>query len=173
MSASACRADPVPNPEYAHWVKFKVGTVLITHTVTLLNGRIANETDTTTKLVSKAADKLVVQIQLNIAVLGHRPQAGQVTTQDIPATVENSVNAPVISPDDAKKKPERLRVNGTVYKAHEVDTDVTAIGVTIHAKTWWCDDVPGGVVKMDSTTEGQAATETHTQIVSFRPGNGK
>jgi hypothetical protein len=141
----AARADD-PNPRYTAWAKYSVGS---NQTIEgdINRGQMVIHSKTITTLKQVADDHVTVTIQTTVSVNG-QDHSQPPHDQDIPAT------------SDASK-----------YK-EDGEEDVTAVGKTFKckvyeftgaapagppgaasgpstAKVWACEDVPGGVVKIN------------------------
>jgi hypothetical protein len=158
ITGSVVAQDQVDNPEYANWAKFKPGTsVTRVSTSEIPAGRFTALTETIT-LVEVAADKVVVEVKgvyevTGAPTVGYRPK-----TREIPKTVP--LPAGTTKEEFARKLPgtveegtETVRMIGEEFKTRWFRTKTDANGNRTEGKTWISDEVPGRIVKEETTTK--------------------
>jgi hypothetical protein len=174
LVAGAARADEtVPNPEYANWSKFKKGTSVTMKTITTGSG-VTSEIRSTSTLVAVGADKVVVEYTSVTTVSGMELKL-PVTTREIPKTiakvkeVKKDKDAPNTPKEVANEEgAETLKALGQEFKTKWRSNKVEVAGTTSVSKVWLCDDVPGMMVKMESTVTGAVASTTKMELVEFK-----
>ncbi len=60
-----------------------------------------------------------------------------------------------------------MTIAGKAYKCHVVDANTKTSTMATHSKMYTSADVPGYVVKMDASTDGQFKSHTVTQVVEI------
>jgi hypothetical protein len=153
-------AEQVDNPLYAAWAKFKPGsTASVKHTMHMEgNGMNMDQTfETTTKLVEVTSEKVTVESSTTMA--------GTTSThsQDIAAKIDST----------DKKAPKQIgqesaTAAGKSYSCKVYDLQLEQNGTLVNAKAWIADEVPGGLVKMQShITQGQMKITDEAVLSSF------
>ncbi len=169
--------DLVDNPQYQNWAKFKVGATQktsMTQTVKAEGQDMTNMVTITLTLKELTPDKAVVEVvqEMNIQ--------GQSTTMparkmELKAKVPASTTQPA-APDGGKATrlgsgDEEIAVGGKKYKCHWEEWQVESPGGKMTTKAWTSKDVPGGVVKMESSGDMQGAKMTSkSELVEFKDG---
>lgn len=156
-------AEEIENPEYAVWSKFKKGASVTVKTVTSSNG-MTFEMKATTTLVEVAKDgKLVLEISAVSNFNGMEIKAPAMK-RDVTKTIKlpEKLPAGVKKEDYSAQKPpgsfeegtEDLKIAGKEIKTKWFKFKSEVGGLKSEGQVWHSDKVPGGVVKMESTTGG-------------------
>lgn len=166
--AAPARAEKIDNPEYASWKSFKVGAAVTIEHVSKMAG--AETRMVTTKTLKELTDKkAVVRSQTTLYVMGNEmKQPAQ--DEEIPAQLDiPGMPAGTPNPDvEMEKGEETLTVGGKQVDCTWVKTTMKAAGSTVVAKLWNSDAVPGGMVKMESTSSGAVSSVTTMTVTSFK-----
>ncbi|MGD0461058.1 MAG: hypothetical protein ABSB74_01085 [Tepidisphaeraceae bacterium] len=155
--------DMIDNPAYQSWAKYKPGTWVKYQTDSEAMGS-KNTIITTQTLKDLTPDKATVEILSSMSVSGNKmdmpPQLQEITAKikRPPAPPANS-EAP-----KTEQGTEDLKVGDKTYSCKWTKVTNEQNGMKITAKTWTCDDVPGLVVKMESSTSG-SMTATNTMAL--------
>ncbi len=94
--------------------------------------------------------------------------------RDVPKKVtvpvpDVKVNPKVKLPDvKTETGTETLKFAGLELKTKWTATKIEVMGTTTEAKAWTSDDVPGMIVKVESTTKGAVATSTKIDLIEFK-----
>jgi hypothetical protein len=177
LAATADGQDTFENPEYTSWAKFKPGTSLTVKVTSTVGGK-SNETVITNTLVSVAADKLVLETAVTDKAGGKEViHPGQ--KRDVPKTVpilpgfkkEDLPGPGRKPPGTVEEGTETLKVGGTEYKAkwYRIKQTVPG-GGEIEGKTWMSDEVPGSVLKSETSVKGSMPVGTKMEVVAVKKG---
>jgi hypothetical protein len=175
LAAGAARADEmVPNPEFANWSKFKKGTSVTMKTTTTGSG-VTSELRSTSTLIEVGAEKVVVEYTSVTMVNGMELKL-PATTREIPKTIAKAKDARKDEKDDpntpkevaSEEGTETLKVLGQEFKTKWRSNKVKVAGTTSDSKVWLCDDVPGMMVKMESTVTGAVASTLKMELIEFK-----
>jgi hypothetical protein len=163
--------DKIDNPEYASWSKFKAGASTTLRT-SIATDQVKSETVITTTLVEVGGDKLVLETAVTSKANGMEFKAPP-TKRDVPKSIVLPAGAP--KPDPAKKPEgqveegtEEVKVGGATVKAKWIKNKVKLGEVETESKTWFSDEVPGGLVKSETTTRGPNAATIKMELVEFK-----
>lgn len=143
--ASICRAQQYDNPKFAAWSKFNIGSSQTLESVTG-DGNKQVTTDQTRTLTEKTDDYLVVEMKSTMIMAGQSME-GAPHTEKIPAKLDK----------DTKETPageEKIDAAGKTYdcKVFTVTQPNALPGrPDSTVKMWVCADVPGGIVKMETS----------------------
>jgi hypothetical protein len=171
-AGAAFAEDTMPNSEFTNWSKFKKGTSVTIKTTTTAGG-VTSETLSTSTLVEVGADKVVVEY-VSVTKSGGTEVKLPAATRDIPKTIpvvknvkkDVDPNAPKeVSGEDGT---ETLKVLGQEFKTKWRKNKVEVAGITTVSKVWMCDDVPGMMVKMESTSTGAFASTLKIELIEFK-----
>jgi len=170
LSSAAASAADDANPVYASWAKCKAGTSVRAVTEADAMGQ-KSKIEVTTTLVEVAKDKVTVEVKTAIEAGGQKmEQPG--TKMEIAAAGGGAATGPgtgsASAPgSDVKQSDEDVTIAGKAYKCHVVEANAKTGTVATHSKTYTSADVPGYVVKMDASTDGQFKSHTVTQVVEI------
>lgn len=156
------RAEDAPNPIYRDWSRFKPGTAVTHRAVTITAGERTEIT--TTQTLSEVTDRSVV-IERVVVI-----KRDGTVTENPPQRLESpkSYTLPpgVKRPDPAKVKPpidqgeETREAAGVELKTKWVRERVRLDTGDTATRTWTSADVPGGLVRAESTTPAIQSTTT-------------
>ncbi|MHC4985307.1 MAG: hypothetical protein ACYTFO_04040 [Planctomycetota bacterium] len=162
--AIAQDGEMVDNPEYIQWSSFEVGA---SATLTMMSGPAdaGVEVTMTHTLMSLDADNAVVTTVVTMVVndqeIEQPPQdrtvAARVAKYDPPEGQE----APEIEESE-----ETVTVAAGTFDCKKVTTTITANGAAMVTTVWTTDAVPGGIVKMVTTSGGQQVSSMELTAVS-------
>ena len=161
------KPEKIDNPEYLTWSQFKAGAMVEMENVTSTAGQ-ETRMSTTTTLKTLTAKKAVVASQVTVFVAGKEiKQPAQ--DRDVPAKIVKPK-----PPKDAKKPDvktekgeETLTVDGKQVACTWVKTTMTIGGNTTVSKIWNSKAVPGGLVRMESSTKGAMKVATTMRVTKF------
>jgi hypothetical protein len=169
LAVSVARAADIENPEFAQWAKYKKGTSVTLKTTTTAAGN-TTETLMTTTLLDVTDTKLVIETVTVLKVAGMEIKTP--FKRDVPktVTVPDVKVDPKVKPPDVKSETgtETVKVAGLELKTKWTVTKLEAGGNTIETKMWMSDDVPGMLVKSESSTKGAFATSTKIELIEFK-----
>jgi hypothetical protein len=173
MLASAAFAAETDNPEYTGWSKFKPGTTVTmkSQSETKMQGMpdpMKSEMTMTTKLVDMKPDAATVETTTKMVMMGNESTM-PAQSRTIKAKTD-ATGTPTAPPDmkNVKEGTEKVEVGGKSYDCKTKEYDTEANGSKTHMKVWTSDEVPGGTVKMESTTTGQADTKMTMTLVDVK-----
>jgi hypothetical protein len=163
--------EMIDNPEYANWAQFKVGSFTTTKTTSLAGGQKSVFLRTETiKNISK--DKIVIETLMEMVGLD---QKIPLQTREIPAKIAKpkEPKTPTTQPKnkpDAKSNEgdEVITVDGQKFKTHWIESQTKMGGIVTKMKVWSSKDVPGGVVKMTTSTTGQFESTSETTLTKWK-----
>ena len=151
--AVAQDGEMIDNPEYVQWSSFEVGA---SATLTMTTGPAGGgmEMTMTHTLKSLDADNAVVTTVVTMVVNDQKieqpPQDRTVVARVAEHTPPEGQDAPQIEESE-----ESVTVPAGTFDCKKVTTTMTVNGATMVTSVWSTDQVPGGVVKMVTTSNGQ------------------
>ena len=163
--AGMAKADKIANPQYDAWSKFKVGAFSKVDVDTTAAGTTSKST-TTTKLTALSADKLTLEVTTSMTAMGQKMDMPPQTIE-VPAQIEKPADAAAAEP---KKGDETIKAAGKDIKTSWTETRSEQGGTTVLAKSWTSPEIPGGVVKMTSSSTGAMASTMTMVLVEFADG---
>jgi hypothetical protein len=175
IAGVASAADTMPNPEFTNWSKFKKGTSVTVKT-TSTGGGAESETLSTSTLVEVGEDKVVVEY-VSVSKVNGMEFKLPPAKREIPKTITvTKVDNTKADPKDPNKPvevasemgTETIKAVGTEFKTTWRKNKVEAGGTTSISKIWMSDDVPGMMVKMESTVTGVVNSTTRVELVEFK-----
>jgi len=167
---AAVRAED--NPAYTQWAKFKPGT---STTITMSSdaGGQTSKTETKSTLAEVTADKVVVEVAMSMEAAGQKMDM-PAQKMDIPKKMDAQPAAtPDAKPDpntpkaDTKTSDESCTVPAGTFKCKCVQSTMDVGGNKTVSKVWTSDEVPGGMVKMEATTDGPMKSVTKSELKAF------
>jgi hypothetical protein len=177
FSGAFARADEtIDNPEFASWSKFKTGTS-ITIKIASEFGGMVSESVQMVKLIEATADKLVLETAITMTVAGTKIEVPPMK-RDVPkkVTITDEVKKARADAEKAQAEAksedgtETLTVSGDKFKCKWHRTKITIMGNETDTKIWTSEEVPGGTVKMESTTGGAMSVKTKFEVTDFKKG---
>ena len=168
LGGTAMAEDTVPNPEYQNWSSFKVGASA-TLAMTSQSGETTTTTKMTTKLLELTEEKAVVETAMTMTV-GGKDMEMPAQKRDVPAKVAKTEPSKE-APPKTTEGDEDVTVGDQKIACHWVEVTIKNDTMTMTSKTWTSKSVPGGTVKMESTTD-MAGTKSTTKsmLTSFTTG---
>jgi hypothetical protein len=165
------RADDtlVDNPAYQSWAKFKAGTLVKYSTDTNAMGNTTSMEMTQT-LKDINADNATVEVKMSMVMGGNKTDM-PATTQMVPAKIKK-VDPTVAQTADAPKtetSTEDVQAAGKTFSCKKTSVTTDANGMTTKATTWTCDDIPGTMVKMESSSTGSMTMSSKMVLTDFEP----
>ena len=136
------------------WVKLKS-----TSEMTMAGRKTNMSTEMKMTLVAKTADKATVETETTAMGTTTKSKA------DIPLN-STAKGAPAQNP--AKMGSETITVAGKSFKCKTAEVQSEANGMKTTTKTWLADEVPGGLVKSESTSTGAMTSKTTMELVDFK-----
>ena len=160
-------AEMVDNPDYLHWSNFGVGsssTIAGKTTVGEGDQALVVESKRSAKLISLDDEKAVIEQSLVTTMPGVN-MPPMVTTVDIPAKVEAGSEQDMLNPDSKMSEGEEtLEIDGKKYETKWIEYKMTEQNVSMVAKSWYADGVPGGQVKMVAEGDGQMQFKSELEL---------
>ena len=172
LVCGSVRAEQKENPEYKLWAKYKPGTSTTLATSSDTAGQ-TSKMETKTTLSEVADDKVVVEVVTSMEAAGQK--------MDMPAQkieIKKMVDVPAATPEAPKDQPnmpkpetktseESVTVGAGTFKTKLTESTTTMEGNKMMSKVWTSDEVPGSVVKMESTTDGAMKSTTKMELKAF------
>jgi hypothetical protein len=164
--------EMLPNQEFTDWSKFKKGTSVTLKTTSDAGG-MKSEVVLTTTVVETGADKLVLETTSTTKVNGMEFKAPAVK-RDVPKTVPLP---PGIKKEDftATKPPgtyeegaETVKIAGAVYKSKWYKSKFEMDKTKVESKMWLSEDVPGRLVKGETTVTGPVNVTTKMEVTEIK-----
>ena len=167
-TATPAIAEKIDNPEYLSWKQFKPGAMVKIEHVSKVAGNETKMVKTTT-LKELTDEKAMVSSQTTMSVMGNVIKQ-PAEDQEIPAKFDKpEMPEGTKTPDiETEQGEETLTVGGKEIACKWVKSTVKTGGNTILSKAWSSDAVPGGLVKMESTTKGTMTMETKMIVTEFK-----
>ncbi len=162
VAVLALLVQDVDNPEYQNWSKGKAGSFVSSKMVSDFGGN-KSEMEMTTTLKEISADKAVVETKTSMVVGGNKMDL-PAQSRDVPAKIKKVEGKEGEKP---KEGDEEIEVAGKKLKCHWVETTTDANGNKTTAKVWTTKEIPGGMAKMESTTEGAQKGSTSMVVTAF------
>lgn len=160
--------EKIDNESYKNWAKFKVGTSVKLKAVSDIAGN-KSENTMTYKLVELTAEKAVIEMGMSMK-MGDQ-------TMDMPAQkLEQLAKIEKVEPTgEAKDAPkpetgeEEVSVGGKKYKAKWSKLTMEQNGMKTTTKSWTSEEVPGMLLKSETTMEGAMSGTTSMELVEMNP----
>jgi hypothetical protein len=159
IGAAPAAAQDVANPAYTAWARFEPGAMARYSGNSKTMG-IDTTVETSIRLVSKASDKVVVEVTRKVTTAGETVDESP-RKEEIRATVPAGRGMTPVGEETIAAMGRQFQTR--VYQRTEAGGEIRAL-----VRTWMSDDVPGGVVKVDSRTEGPVAMSTLIELKEFR-----
>jgi hypothetical protein len=165
-------AGQVENPQYKDWARFKPGTST-TMAMTSDMGGQSSKSETRTTLKEVNDDKLVVETVTSMEAAGQKMDMPAQSMEIKKMMDEMPAAPPAAQPPadapkaDVKTSEESVTVGGGTFKAKVAETSMDVAGSKTTSKTWTSEEVPGGIVKMESTMDGAMKGTTKMELTKF------
>jgi len=168
-TVSAEDAELVENPQFATWAKHKPGTAVKMQMTTNAQGQPMNMEITQT-LAEITPDNAVIEVKTAMEMMGQK-QEMPAQKVSVPAKVGKAEAAKANLPqgvngDTKEVGTETITVAGKGYDCKVTEFSGEQQGIKTKGKVWRCDEVPGGVAKVDMNFEGAQAGNMSMQLVS-------
>jgi hypothetical protein len=148
----------IDNPQYAEWARYKVGA-FVELTVESDSSGSKSTAKMTTKMVELTAEKLVLEVT-TVSKMGEMEYAMPAQKMEVPKILEiPDVKTPEPKPEDKPKVTEgseTIDVAGKKVACKTFESTTEMMGMKSWSKTWLTKDIPGGMAKQESKTEGKA-----------------
>lgn len=168
LMASAVRAEKIANSNYDQWAKFKLGAFVKMDVDTVAGGNNIKSV-MTTKLIELTADKVVVEITTTMEMMGQKIDT-PAQKMEIPVRIEKPVEPAGVEKPKPATGEEDLKVGDKTIKTTWTETLTTSGSNAMLNKSWISPEIPGGVVKAISRTEGATPTAMTMTLVSYSNG---
>jgi hypothetical protein len=157
--AAICAQDKIDNPEYKNWSGCKADS-WVTMKMETEMGPMKSVMEQTHKLVEISADKAVVETSGKMTA----PAAADLppTKREIPAKVDKQEPPADAPKPEVKEGDEEIEVGGKKVKCHWVETNTEVNGVKTWTKIWSCQDIPGGVARMETKSDQMSMNSSAT-----------
>src|SRR5439155_12998084 len=172
VSGISLAQEKVDNPEFANWSKFKKGTSVTLKATSDVAGMKSESTITTT-LVDVTADKVVVEMSTATTANGMEFKTPALKRDilkaiPLPPGAKKEDFAPGKVPGSVEEGTETIKVAGKEYKTKWYKTKNSAGGNDIEGKMWMTEEVPGMIVKVESSTKGAVASKSTMELVEVK-----
>ena len=167
-SSLIARADDmIANPAYESWAKTKAGSVVkYSQASEAMGSKSSGEmTQTLTEITPDAAK---VEVKMTMTVAGNKMDmpASTLTIAAKIAKPASDAAAKMPKVEEAKDK-EDVKVGDKTYSCKVSTVTSESNGMKTSAKTWTCTDVPGGLVKTQTSTTGAMTATSMMTLTSF------
>ena len=156
------------SPEYTQWSKHKPGTSVTMSMVSEVAGQ-KSETVTKTTLKSVADAELVLETTMTMMIADQKIEQPPMERK-VPKMLPK-VEVPKETSTDPKPKieegQEELEIAGKKLKCKRMKTTTEVAGSTMVSTMWTTDDVPGGLVKMETSMSGAMESKTRGVVTAF------
>lgn len=167
--ASAAFADEmIDNPMYKQWAKYKPGTFVTMKSTSEMAGTKTESTVTTT-LKSVTPEKIVVTMEV-VSKMGDQEYKMPAQEMEYPAKIKkedmDDVQKAKDKPDTKKGK-ETVEVAGKKLATNWTEVKIDNEKMTTVTKMWESEEVPGGLVKMETDMKKPMAGKVKMIVVKF------
>ena len=160
------------NPAYTQWAKYKPGTST-TIAMTSDAGGQTSKMETKSTLAEVTPDKVVIDVVTSMVAAGQK--------MDMPAQkmeIKKVMDpTPPMDPEtqkqvdaakaNSKTSDESVTVAAGTFKTKCTETTADMNGMKTTSKVWTSDEVPGGMIKMEATTDGAMKSKTTSELKAF------
>jgi hypothetical protein len=160
------KAEQVDNPSFKSWSRFKVGTWVTVKQVSE-SGASKSELETTFTLVELTPDHLVLESKAKMTVGGKLFEIAPKRGDPIAAKVDRVESAAKGETKKLAEGDEDLALNGKTVKCHWIETETESSGMKTRGKTWMSDEIPSGMAKMETKTEGATKSSMSQVVLSW------
>jgi hypothetical protein len=164
--------EQVENPAYKSWKAQKPGTTVTLESSSAVAGQ-SFKSEIVQKLVEVTPEAATVEMTTKINIAGAPPQQPQKVK--IPAKVDKSKGTPGQLPPGVKgemkdKGTEKVTVAGKAYSCKVYEFTGESNGIKTTGKTWTSEEMPGGMVKLESTSNvGGNDAKTTMEVTKIEP----
>jgi hypothetical protein len=173
MTGAVLAEEKVDNPQYANWSKFKTGASVTVRSTTDGGNGITTVVTIRTTLLELATDKVVVEVEAIQEVTGSpkvkiRPKRQEILKSvPLPPGIKKAEFEKKL-PGTVEEGTETVKIAGTEFKTTWYKTKVKSNENEIEAKTWVSDEVPGRIVKSESTSKGVSPYSGKSELVDIK-----
>lgn len=162
--AAVARAEDAPNPAYAAWEKYNVGSSAryVGNTKTM---GLDTTIETRVTLSSKNPSRVVLDIERKVTTTGEAAEESTETVE-VPAKLPSTSVPAMVGEEDLQFQGKTYRCR--VYLIVETKNANTKSQIAMATRTWMNDQFPGGVLKVDSKTEGPIALNTQIDLKEYK-----
>jgi tetratricopeptide (TPR) repeat protein len=164
----------VENPWFRHWSRFRTGTTVTSKfTVTASIASARCEGTTTTRLVEKGPDRVLIEVVSVVQKAGGAPRQNPSRTEEIVRMVQLPPGA---KKEDFGKQPEGTVDHGTTTLTigsqehrttwYRTTTPRTQTAPAVDSKIWMSEDVPGKVVRAELRLANPASTFQTVELLA-------
>ncbi|NLI78489.1 MAG: hypothetical protein GX442_18875 [Candidatus Riflebacteria bacterium] len=156
--------EKVDNPVYQNWAKFKPGTMVkYAQTSEMMGNKTQSEVAYT--LLEVTPEKVVIEMGGSTVIMGNQTEMPK-TRIEYPAKAD-AADPNVKSAINAKtsQSEEEIEVAGGKIRCKVFETTVEQQGSQIKSRFWSSDDVPGTLVKSETTMEKPVQSVTVLALV--------
>lgn len=146
LAPAALAAEKIDDPGYTYWSKFKPGAFAVIQTETDVSGQKMVMRMTTT-LRDVTPEAITVDVTTE-TTSGATKMAPRTSKRVVPAKRDKPADSVI------GESREDVTVGDKKYACRLM----TETRQTMHIKTWMCEKVPGGLVKMEMTDDAMAMT---------------
>lgn len=174
IAAPAAAQDTVDNPVYASWAKFKPKTAVVLKSVattSIMGNESKTETEITYTLTELTDEKAVIEMTSVTKVMGNEIKSPAIKLSHLKKVPKP---APAVPPEGQKAAPkpeegtETVKVGGTEYKAKWMKVKSSANGNESESKTWTSDEIPGTMLKSETTITGTFSTKSVMEVIEVK-----
>jgi hypothetical protein len=170
VAAPVARAadEKVENPGYKSWAAHKAGTTVTLESSSAVAGQTF-KTEIVQKLIELTPENATVEVTTKINIAGAPPQQPQKVK--IPSKVDKSQATPGQLPPGVKgemkdKGTEKVTVAGKEYSCKVYEFTGESNGIKTSGKSWTSEQIPGGMVKLESTSNVAGSDAKTTMAVT-------
>ncbi len=156
--------EKIDNPVYQNWAKFKPGTMVkYAQTSEMMGNKTQSEVAYT--LLEVTPEKVVIELGGSTVIMGNKTEMPK-TRIEYPAkadaadpNVKNAISA------RSSQSEEEIEAAGGRIRCKVFETAIEQQGSQIRSKLWSSDDVPGTLVKSETTMEKPVQSVTVLALV--------
>ena len=165
-AAPFASAQMVANPAYENWSQFEPGSYSTAEVTTDMGGSDMKITMTRT-LSALDDEKAVVETKITMN-MGGQDVEQPAQSEEIPAEVTPEEADQYENPEGlVEEGEETLTIDGQEIETRWMKVVNQQDGNKTTQKVWLSDDIPGTMVKMEGTMEGQMSSENSMIVVDF------
>lgn len=172
-AAGLARAEEtVDSPLYKQWAKFKAGTSVTYKQQTDVAGQ-KMDGEATYTLLEVTPTEAVIEIKNTMTMPDGKKIDTPAQKMPYPAKIPKSQAPPdPAAPKEETNEPkpkvtegtEEVEISGKKYKCKTTATEMTQGDQKMVSKTWMSDDIPGGLVKMETTGANMSVKQTISAV---------
>jgi len=164
-------AEPIDNPVYAQWAKFKAGSfVRYAQKSVAMNNETTSEVEY--KLLEVTPEKVVVEMSTSMTVAGNKVNVPPTRMEHLAKVeIRGSLATTTVAgagSGSSKQAVEEFVLGDKKLKCNVMETNVDQAGSKVTSKIWHSDDVPGSLVKSETKLEGPMSSVTSITLVDVK-----